>query len=206
MMRRICSLSGVRVRSWLSASLGWVVLSTMLAALVVSACGSAATPPPSTATTRPTRKAPTPTWTRAATQTPLPTPTYTAAPTLPPTLTSPPPTETTIPTPTLRYMRMALAGHESTLGSGTDKSTVSVYISGHHIYVNASGFKNEVTLMVKTRSNGVFNAIQKIHIDSGTTQTIGTDLPTDLYDASTIEVCLKSMRSNEQNCYLTQSP
>lgn len=92
--------------------------------------------------------------------------------------------------------------YDSSLGSGARNTNISISISNGYILISAAGFNRNVTLMVRVREpSGAFPALQKIRIKKGTSQTIRVPLPESVKDQKTVEVCVKSMFSNDLNCY-----
>lgn len=100
-------------------------------------------------------------------------------------------------------------GSTTSLGSGSQNSRVSVSLLNGRIYITASGFLKDVTLMVKahkiTESSTWTDGVSKIKVKKGISQTLIVTLPSNLSGVNPVEICLKSMSSNEMNCYTVQN-
>ncbi len=178
----------------------WLILS-----IVLAGCGGAASEPP-TATSIPSATIPPATDTTVPTDTPAPTETPLPTETLVPTEIPPLPTEPAAPTATKKKQYTVIIGQETSLGSENDKSKVAVYITGGRIMVYTKGFKANVTLSVRISSKGQWNELQKVRVPKNSEQTASVDLPSSLYSVTPITICLKSMKSSEQNCYSVPNP
>ena len=88
------------------------------------------------------------------------------------------------------------------LGSNNKNSTLKLYISGGRLLIYATNWSRTVTLMVKMRDkSGVWQAIKKVSVKESANNTLSADIPSALRTINPLEVCLKSMFTNEQICY-----
>ena len=176
---------------------------SLLLLITLAACSKTTPPPPTSIPVPAATDTPLPSATPEPTSTFTPIPSETLAPTEPP---PPMPTEPAAPTATRKKEYTQLIGDETSLGSGSDKSKVAVYITGGRIMVYTKGFKVNVILVVKVSINHKWNELGRVQVSKNSEQTLSVDLPTSLYGEERIPVCLKSMKSSEQNCYSVPNP
>ncbi len=119
-------------------------------------------------------------------------------PTSPPLFTSTP-----LPTPTKPVKAATIAlGEVTNLGSGSDASTVSVFINGGRLMVYATGFARDAVILPRVRAPGSgWTNLDKFTIQQNTSLTYGMDLPAEVAGQSPLEVCLRNTRTSDQNCY-----
>lgn len=159
-----------------------------------------------TSTPQPTATVEPPTETSAPTDTPAPSETPQPSETIAPTQALPAPTDPPAPTATKKKQYTVIIGEETSLGSNSENSKVAVYITGGRVMVYAKGFKANVTLSVRLSSKGKWTELGKVRVAKNSEQTVSVDLPTSLYSVTPITICLKSMKSSEQNCYSVPNP